>query len=121
MKSNHQATGKLGEALAAQALQRRGYTLIEKNWRHGHGEIDIVARDGACWAFVEVKTRHGHKYEYPEDALGKRKAQQLTRLARAYLAEHALGRVSWRIDLVAIELDYTNHVQRLTLIPGVTE
>ena len=117
--SNRQTTGRIGESLAAQALTQRGYEVIERNWRCARGEIDIVACDGDCWAFVEVKTRHGHVNEYPEEAVDERKTKRITRLARIYLAEHDLERVSWRIDVVAIELDRANAVQRLIVIPGV--
>ena len=112
-------TGLLGEELACAALSRRGYQIIERGWRCPFGEVDVVARDGACWVFVEVKTRRGRGAGAPEEALTPRKAQRLMELAQTYLAERALGEVDWRIDLVAIELDGLDRVQRLSVIPAV--
>ena len=119
-EGNHrQETGRLGESLACDVLTRRGYEIVERNWRCVRGEVDIVARDGACWAFVEVKTRRGRAAGLPEDGLTEHKAERLVELAQLYLAEHALGDVDWRVDLVAIELDAQGGVRRLNVIPAV--
>jgi len=112
-------TGSFGEALACDALARRGYELVERNWRCARGEIDIVARDGECWVFVEVKTRRGHAAELPEEGLTEGKAARLSELAQIYLMEHDLPDVDWRIDLVAVELSSRDEVRRLNVIPGV--
>ena len=119
MMRDRQETGRIGERMAADALISRGYELVERNWRCARGEIDIVARDGDCWAFVEVKTRRGIRSELPEDGLTPHKAERLVELAEIYLAEHGLENVDWRIDLVAIELNSQNSIKRLHLIPGV--
>ncbi len=117
--SERRRTGALGEDLACEALSRRGYRIIERGWRCPLGEVDVVAQDGACWVFVEVKTRRGRGTGAPEEALTPRKARRLTELAQTYLAERALGQVDWRIDLVAIELDRRDHVRCLRVIPAV--
>ena len=104
MPSQHMQTGQVGEDIACRVLSRRGYEIIERNWRCRAGEIDIVARDGACWAFIEVKTRHKQAPELAEEALTQRKAQRLMLLAQTYLNEARLENVDWRIDLMAIEL-----------------
>ncbi|NLG49054.1 MAG: YraN family protein [Chloroflexi bacterium] len=115
--------GDLGESLACAALERRGYQIVERNWRprlwDTRGEIDIVARDGDCWAFVEVKTRRGHRTGLPEEAMTPRKLATVTELAQAYLYERSLGNVNWRVDLVAIELDGRGRVRRLNIVPAL--
>ncbi|MEA3407594.1 MAG: YraN family protein [Chloroflexota bacterium] len=116
---NTKAIGNLGETLAVQALVKRGYEIVERNWHGSRGEVDIICRDGPCWVFVEVKTRHGHASGLPEDGLTQDKIERLTALAQTYLAQHEIGDVSWRLDLVAIELDRQNRVGRFNLIPGV--
>jgi len=116
-RRSRQALGRLGEDLATDFLRREGYELVTRNWRHRSGEIDIVARDGDCWAFVEVKTRRGHRVQNPEDGLTDQKARKLQQLALTYLAEHGLANVSWRIDLVAIELDGQDRPVRMNLVP----
>jgi len=95
----------LGEDLACRYLADQGYRIVERNWRCRAGEIDVVAQDGECWVFVEVKTRRGRGVENPEEAVSRRKAARLTDLAATWLCDHDLANVDWRIDLVAIELD----------------
>ncbi|MFO7917960.1 MAG: YraN family protein [Anaerolineae bacterium] len=119
MEKNATEIGRLGETLAVQALVRRGYEIVERNWHCRRGEVDIVCRDGPCWVFVEVKTRHGHASGLPEDGLTENKIARLNELARTYLAHHRIEKVNWRLDLVAIELDMHNRVGRFNLISGV--
>jgi len=113
-------TGLLGEQLACDSLAQRGYQIVERGWRCSLGEVDVVARDGPCWVFVEVKTRRGRGAGLAEEALTRRKIQRLAELAQTYLAERALGEVDWRIDLVAIELDPLDRVRRLSVIPAMS-
>ncbi|MGC9359844.1 MAG: YraN family protein [Anaerolineae bacterium] len=112
------AVGRLGEDLATDLILREGYELVERNWRDRSGEIDIVARDGDFWVFVEVKARSGHWLTLPEDGLTDEKARRLRQLALNYLAAHDLTDATWRIDLVAIELDDQNRVVRADLFPS---
>jgi putative endonuclease len=114
-----QRVGKYGEDLACALLASEGYEIVGRNWRCARGEIDIVAREGECWAFVEVKTRRGHRAEYPEDGLTPAKARRLAELAEWYLAEAQLDQVNWRIDLVAIELSEGSGAPRCNLVRGV--
>ena len=118
-KGSRQRLGAIGEELACEALARRGYEIVARNWRCARGEIDLIARDGTCWVFVEVKTRRGRRTEPPEDALSNRRAQRLVELAEVYLGEHASADVSWRIELVAVELGPHDVVQRLRVVPGI--
>lgn len=119
MSTSRRQLGERGEALAVQALAERGYAILARNWRCARGEIDLIARDGDCYAFVEVKARRGHATQYPEEALTVAKTRRLEELAQIYLAEQGLEDVSWRIDLVAIELDAQGGAARLEIIPGV--
>jgi putative endonuclease len=114
------ALGHYGEELACRLLGERGYVVVERNWRCSTGEVDIVAREGDCWVFVEVKTRRGHAAGWAEDGMTAEKAARLTDLAQTWLGEHALDGVDWRIDLVAIELDARGQLERLNIVPAVT-
>ncbi|MBN1121528.1 MAG: YraN family protein [Anaerolineae bacterium] len=105
--------GQYGEALAAQALQSYGYAIINRNWRCPAGEVDIIARDGDVWVFVEVKLRRGRGAGSPEEAVSARKQQRLLQVAQAYLAELELDDVRWRVDVIAIELSDDDLVWRL--------
>ncbi|RRR77076.1 MAG: YraN family protein [Candidatus Viridilinea halotolerans] len=111
------ALGQCGEAAAAAHLRRAGWHIIVQNWRCPVGEIDLIAQQGSQLAFVEVRTRragalHGPT---PEESITPTKARRLINLAYAYLEAAAIPVESpWRIDLVAVELDYSGRVVRLT-------
>jgi putative endonuclease len=107
--------GRQGEEIAAQALEAHGYVLVERNWRCPAGEVDIIARDGETWVFVEVKLRQGEDFGSPEEAVTGAKQERLLQAALVYLAEHDLRDVAWRIDVVAISLASDGKVRRLAL------
>ncbi len=81
-----QATGRIGEEAAARHLERLGYDVLARNHRTRFGELDIVATDGACIVFVEVKTRRAGSGR-PWDSLHDHKRAQVRRMAAAYLSE----------------------------------
>lgn len=113
-KSNVE-TGQVGELLAQRYLESQGYEIIEHNWRCQEGEIDLVARQGPDWVFVEVKARRGDRFGTPEEAVTPAKQQRLLRCGLMYLAEHNLGDESWRIDVVAIDLSTSNQPSQIRL------
>jgi putative endonuclease len=87
---------RFGEEIAARHLQRRGFTLLARNARTRHGEIDLIAFDGRVLAFVEVKTRRVGGYEraippghHPLAGLRPRQRVRLRRLAAAWLRSGA--------------------------------
>jgi putative endonuclease len=99
------ALGAAGEELAAQDLERRGYTILDRNWRGQGGEIDIVAlAPGGVLAVVEVKTRGGTGFGAPAGAVTAAKYARLRRLAAAWLEAHEVRAAEVRIDVVAIIL-----------------
>ncbi len=106
MTNARQTLGQRGEAFVADHLRRAGCAVLERNWRRAPlGELDIVARDGADVVFVEVRTRRGPLAEAVEAALvsvGAAKRARLLALAQAYLTEHGLQDVPWRVDVVAV-------------------
>lgn len=104
--------GRHGEALAAQHLAAQGYEIVERNWRCAAGELDLVARDGPCLAFVEVRTRRGREMGSPEESITPAKQVRLIALAEAYMDAHDWPG-PWRIDVVAIEMDARGRLQRL--------
>jgi putative endonuclease len=97
------AVGRFGEALAAEHLRASGLVVLDRNWRCSSGEIDLVATDGACLVFVEVKTRSSVAYGDPAEAVTPAKAARIRRLAVAWLTEHPQFRRSEvRFDVVAV-------------------
>lgn len=117
LAAKHLLLGIAGERIAVAELKRRGFSLIELNWRCQAGELDAVMRDGDELVFVEVKTRVGSSHGSAEEAMSVTKARKLSIAAEWYLAEHDdIGDPIWRIDLVAITLDPNGKIVRFTHI-----
>jgi putative endonuclease len=79
--AEHLETGVQGENLACEWLEKNGMQLLHRNWRHGRGELDIVARDGHFLVVVEVKTRSSGRGAPPETAVGPAKQRHLMEAA----------------------------------------
>jgi len=96
--------GEEGEQLALELLREKGYEIIEKNYRFGKGEIDIIALDPETkyTVFVEVKTRNNLEYGEPEYAITLNKIKQLRRMAQAYLFDKDIRELDCRFDVIAI-------------------
>ena len=99
--AEHLITGADGEQLACQWLQERGFAIIHRNWRHGHDELDIVARDGRFLVVVEVKTRSSNRWGDPEDAVDNKKQQRLVRAAEE-LIHSTEEDLELRFDVISI-------------------
>jgi putative endonuclease len=103
MAAVHIEYGRHGEELAAEWYARRGYSVLERNWRCPIGEIDLIARRGRLVVFCEVKARRSAAVVLPAMAVGPVKQQRLRRLAAAWLATHRFRRgVEVRFDVVAV-------------------
>ena len=96
--------GDEGEQIAMRHLKRLGFEIVEMNYHFGHGEIDIVAKDGDTLVFCEVKTRKSDEYGDPEYAITPRKQQQIRKVALGYLVEHEIKDQECRFDVVAIRM-----------------
>ena len=94
--------GRYGEQLAVRYLTDRGWSVLDRNWRCAHGEIDVVARDGDCLVFCEVKTRTTERFGGAIEAVDHRKAARLRRLAAAWLQCHDERAPRVRIDVIGI-------------------
>ena len=81
----HNDTGKRGEDLAALFLEEKNYQLLERNWRHGRAELDIIAMDGKTMVFAEVKTRSDDIFERPENAVKNKKRGLMIKAAIGYM------------------------------------
>ena len=101
--ATHNDLGKWGEEMAVQHLREQGYTILDRDWRFGHRDLDIVARtpDGIVVVFVEVKTRTSDVVSSPHDAVDARKIKSLGAAANAYVKEFQI----WdelRFDIISI-------------------
>ena len=93
--------GRWGEALAADYLRKKGYAIVEAGWRCRFGELDLVASDGACLCFVEVKLRRSDAYGRAGEFVDRRKQEKLRTSAQLYLAEHSTA-LQPRFDVVEV-------------------
>lgn len=100
---NKREIGSRYEAMAAAYLEARGYEILERNYRDRFGEIDLIARDGKCLVFLEVKYRKDLKKGDPLEAVDYRKQQRIRNTARRYLyCRHSGQEPPCRFDVVAI-------------------
>lgn len=101
-KDDRIALGRKGEEAAAAFLERVGFRILDRNWRHRSGELDIVAIEGETLVLCEVKTRRGVSTGSPEESVTPTKQKRIARLAAAYLAGMADAPGSVRFDVVSI-------------------
>ncbi len=97
--------GRAGERLAASYLRRRGWSILERNWRFHQKEIDLVVRRGEQVAFVEVKSRDGRSLAHPLESITRAKRRDLTTAARGWIALRGTVGESYRFDAVAVVRD----------------
>lgn len=111
MSTYRQKLGRWGETEGANYLVRQGYQVLERNVRTPYGEIDLVAcqdtKEGPVVVFVEVKTRTGDDFGYPEEAVTALKRSHLLSAAQDYIFSHPDLSDQWRIDVLAIRRDPT--------------
>ncbi|MGH7853208.1 MAG: YraN family protein [Candidatus Binatia bacterium] len=94
--------GKEGERLAERYLQNKGYKLVERNYRCTVGELDLIVLDRRVIVFVEVKTRTGHGFGSPLEAVEFRKQRKIIKTAQFFLAQKGLQQRDARFDVVGV-------------------
>ena len=109
-------TGALGEKLARDFLKKQGYRILETNYRYPEGEVDIVAKHKDSLVFIEVRTKKSLEFGSPEESITRTKRERLRAAAARYRQTHNNLPLSWRIDVVAIELDQRGDLSRIALI-----
>ena len=99
---NRRETGILGEKLARDNLEKRGYQVLETNYRCPHGEIDIVATHRHHLVFVEVRTKRSREYGSPEESVSRTKQKRIARIARYYLKQKRITKTPCSFDVISI-------------------
>lgn len=94
--------GQEGEDLAAGFLRKKGYKLVQRNYRCRSGEVDLIVLDRKVVVFVEVKTRSDRSFGSPFEAVEARKQKKMIGAAQYYLHEHKLHQRDARFDVVGI-------------------
>ena len=97
----HNELGKQGEQIALCFLQKKGFKILDTNWRHIRYEIDIIALDNDFLVFVEVKTRSTLKFGFPDESVNFSKEKMLIEAAEIYLEKKDLYN-EVRFDIVSV-------------------
>lgn len=99
--ATHNELGKEGENLAVEFLQKKGYTILERNWRFKKAEVDIITQKNNVLAIIEVKTRSNNYFGNPQDFVNPKKIKLLVEAVNKYVISKNLD-VEVRFDIIAI-------------------
>lgn len=114
MKTEKQLQGIAGEEMATNLLLQKGYRILERNWRCGHLEVDIIAETDDYLVIVEVKTRKSTAFGNPEIFVDRQKQRHLIRAAM-YYAKFKCVTKEIRFDIISViktpELKEVNHIE----------
>ncbi|MDO6812627.1 YraN family protein [Tenacibaculum soleae] len=99
--AEHNDLGRKGEELAIEYLEKKGYLIVEKNYRYKKAEVDIIARKEAVLVVIEVKTRSSNYFGNPQDFVNPKKIKLLVMAIDNYVIEKDLD-VEIRFDIIAV-------------------
>ena len=102
MQTHKQILGQEGERIAESYLRKKGYRVVERNYRCPVGELDLILLDRRVVVFVEVKTRTDDRFGAPLESVGPRKQQKMIKTALFFLSRHRLHNRDARFDVVGI-------------------
>jgi len=102
MTAARQQFGELGERIAERWLRRHGWRVVQRRFRSGHRDIDLVVEQQGTVAFVEVKARRGQRFGDPVEAVNWSKQKELARSAAVWIDRHGRPSESYRFDVVGV-------------------
>jgi putative endonuclease len=103
---NKRTQGTEGENLAVDYLEKKGYRILDRNFRYDHGEIDIIAEDKhRTLVFIEVKARRSKTFGEPEDAVTVSKRKKIRKTADGFIYLNSIDDQMCRFDIIAIEYE----------------
>ncbi len=108
--------GARGEDIAIKTLKRSGYRIVERNYSNMLGEIDVVAEEGDCLVFIEVKKRNTPFFGEAVCAIDERKKRHLVKAALFYMKQHRCTNRSVRFDVIGIDNDRIKLVKNAFLV-----
>ena len=122
MSNSRIRLGARGEGLAREYLEAKGYDIVATNFRCQWGGTDIIARDGTCLVFVEVRTRRDlGTYGTPEESISNRKRDKLVATAENYIQSCSPLPEDWRIDFIAVRMDSLGTTEQVEHIQNAIE
>lgn len=101
--AKHNVLGVNGEQIAAEYMESLGYTILHRNWRSGHKELDLVTTKENQLVVIEVKTRYNDIYGRPQDAVDDRKIRKIVNATDAYVRLFSID-MQVRFDIITIIL-----------------
>jgi len=121
MSAARQEFGEVGEKVAERWLRQRGWRVLQRRFRNGHRDIDLVAERDGLVAFVEVKARRRNDFGDPVEAVDWRKQRELVRSATVWIDRHGRPNESYRFDVIGVLVDGNSvrvkHVEN-AFLPG---
>jgi putative endonuclease len=102
MSAATQEFGELGERIAERWLRRNGWRVVQRRFRSGHRDIDLIVERDDTIAFVEVKARRGAAFGDPVEAVNWSKQKELARSASVWIDRHGRPSESYRFDVVGV-------------------
>lgn len=137
MQTSKQKVGEIGEGVACNFLIKRGFTVIDRNYRKKWGEIDIIAKKDGILRFIEVKTvsrenirgvsQETLQQDRPEENVHAWKLKRLYRAIQSYLRDkkvspetlNGVGQAEWQFDVLAVFLDIENREAKVRFTENV--
>ncbi len=107
-KDRRKKIGDAGEKIAERFLKKKGFIILEKNFKNRYGEIDIIAKDEDWLVFIEVKTKSSKNFSEPETWVDFKKENKLIKMADYYLSEKNIVDTDCRFDVIGITLGKKN-------------
>jgi len=106
MTTSTKQSGDEGEEIAAEYIVEKGYEIIDRNYRYGKGEIDIIAKDPETGetVFIEVKSKKNLEFGDPVYSVTKNKIKQIKRMAELYLYDKEIDEIDCRFDVITVLL-----------------
>jgi putative endonuclease len=102
MSAATQAFGEIGERVAERWLRRKGWRIVQRRFRNGRRDIDLVVERDGLIAFVEVKARKGAEFGLPVEAVNWRKQRELSRSAHVWIERHGRPDDCYRFDVIGV-------------------
>ena len=103
ISSHKQSLGHKGEMVAAEFLEKKGFSIIMQNFRFRSGEIDIISKDNDTIVFVEVKSASSGAFGHPAEWVDEKKQSHLISTAKKYLFENNIHDVPVRFDVITVD------------------
>jgi putative endonuclease len=106
MTTSTKKSGDEGEEIAAEYIVEKGYEIIDRNYRYGKGELDIIAKDPETGetVFIEVKSKKNLEFGDPVYSVTKNKIKQIKRMAELYLYDKEIDEIDCRFDVITVLL-----------------